>query len=127
MSETLPLLSGKPRPGSQSPVLEAPLTQRQIAKLHWYRQPKLRSIFFIGLVMVSYSVAEITMSLVLKSLVMFSDGLHNLSDGVALAVAFWAEKKKLTAGTEALTFVLFVLFFFFFSFLFFSFLFLSVG
>ena len=70
---------------------------------HWFRRPKLRSIFLIGLLSTSYAVAEITLSLVLHSLVMFSDGLHNLSDGLALAVAFWAEKKKLEAGAEGLT------------------------
>jgi Co/Zn/Cd efflux system component len=35
--------------------------------------------------MVVYSIAEIAFSLHFDSLVIFSDGLHNLSDGVALA------------------------------------------
>ena len=35
---------------------------------------------------------------------MFSDGLHNLSDFLALAVSFWAEKVKYSQGSEALTY-----------------------
>lgn len=38
---------------------------------------------------------ELVVSLWINSLVMFSDGLHNLSDGLALVVAFYAERKKL--------------------------------
>lgn len=54
--------------------------------------------------MTGYSLAEIGVALVLDSLIMFSDGLHNLSDGVALGVAFWAEKSKLRTGATALTY-----------------------
>jgi hypothetical protein len=42
----------------------------------------------MGAIMVVYSLAEIGFSLKFDSLVIFSDGLHNLSDGVALAGLF---------------------------------------
>jgi Co/Zn/Cd efflux system component len=68
-------------------------------------------IALMGFLMIVYSAAEIGFALRFESLVIFSDGLHNLSDGVALAgmccvcwcagvlcsfsaVAFWAERKK---------------------------------
>ena len=50
-----------------------------------YKQNKLLVIASMGLLMVLYSVAEIGFSLYFNSLIIFSDGLHNLSDGVALA------------------------------------------
>lgn len=42
-------------------------------------------IVFVGAMMVSYSLSELAISFQFASLVIFSDGLHNLSDGVALA------------------------------------------
>ena len=37
------------------------------------------------------------------SLVMLSDGIHNGSDALALVVAFWAEKVKMSSGHNSLT------------------------
>lgn len=53
---------------------------------------KLRRITIIGILIMGYALAEIGFSVYIGSLVMFADGLHNASDGLALAVAFWAEK-----------------------------------
>ena len=52
----------------------------------------------MGVLMLVYSVAEIGASLWLHSLTMFSDGLHNLSDAVSLAIAYWAETAKSTVS-----------------------------
>lgn len=49
-------------------------------------------ITLMGVLMLLYSIGEIVFSLKAKSLTMFSDGLHNLSDALALAVALWAER-----------------------------------
>jgi len=37
------------------------------------------------------------------SLVMLSDGIHNGSDALALVVAFWAEKTKMSHSHNNLT------------------------
>ena len=34
----------------------------------------------------------------------FSDALHHMSDGVALVVSFWAERKKMSTSQHALTY-----------------------
>ena len=60
-----------------------------------YRNNKLVVILVMGILTTIYSLGELAISLRFESLVMFTDGLHNLSDGLALAVAFWAENKKL--------------------------------
>jgi hypothetical protein len=60
-----------------------------------YKNSKLLVIFIMGIVTTIYSVGEVGLALWYNSLVIFADGLHNLSDGLALAVAFWAENKKL--------------------------------
>eukprot|EP00039_Didymoeca_costata_P007568 m.101275 g.101275 ORF g.101275 m.101275 type:complete len:541 (+) comp13737_c1_seq1:159-1781(+) len=70
----------------------------------WYKQEKLKQIAFIGVLMALYSVGEIGFALYADSLVMFSDGLHNLSDVLALAVAFWSEKVKNNIGSSKLTY-----------------------
>ena len=44
----------------------------------------------MGIVTSLYSLGELALALYYDSLVIFADGLHNLSDGVSLAVAFWA-------------------------------------
>lgn len=49
-------------------------------------------IVFMGVLMLVYSFGEIGFSLKAKSLTMFTDGLHNLSDAVSLGIALWAER-----------------------------------
>ena len=56
----------------------------------------------MGVLMLLYSIGEIVFSLKAKSLTMFSDGLHNLSDALALAVALWAERVQHKVGCRCL-------------------------
>lgn len=65
-----------------------------------FRNKKLVVIFIMGILTTLYSLAEVGISLQFSSLVMFADGLHNLSDGLALAIAFWAENKKLQVNGQ---------------------------
>ena len=58
-----------------------------------------KRIIFMGVLMTIYSLAEIGLSLKVNSLVVFSDGLHNLSDAIALAIALWAERAQLKVGS----------------------------
>lgn len=67
---------------------------REIHVVNRLRNKKLVLIFVMGILTTLYSLAEIGIALQFGSLVMFADGLHNLSDGLALAIAFWAENKK---------------------------------
>ena len=48
--------------------------------------------------MMAYSLVELAFALKYDSLVLFSDGLHHVADGVGLAVAFWAEKVRNDVG-----------------------------
>eukprot|EP00037_Helgoeca_nana_P022324 m.227877 g.227877 ORF g.227877 m.227877 type:complete len:635 (+) comp25958_c0_seq2:139-2043(+) len=86
-----------PPPPMPPPVVECPLPTV-------WNNRKLRRIATIGVLMALYSVAEIGISTYLNSLVMFSDGLHNGSDCLALLVAFWAEKMKLSPAKLTLTY-----------------------
>lgn len=65
---------------------------------------KLRVILVIMVLSTLYSCIEIGFALHFSSLVMFSDGVHNLSDGLALVIAYWAEHMKLKEGTGSLTY-----------------------
>lgn len=65
---------------------------------------KLRSILLMGVLMLLYSLAEVAVSLIVHSLTMFSDGLHNLSDAISLAVAYWAERSKMQGASDRMTF-----------------------
>jgi hypothetical protein len=62
---------------------------------------KLRVILLMGILMMAYSLAEVGISLYVHSLTMFSDGLHNFSDALALAIAYWAEQAKSQAWSSA--------------------------
>eukprot|EP00053_Salpingoeca_punica_P018251 m.178412 g.178412 ORF g.178412 m.178412 type:complete len:442 (+) comp17393_c0_seq4:96-1421(+) len=70
----------------------------------WYSKGILVKIMAMMIISTVYACAEIAFALKLGSLAMFSDGLHNVSDGFALMVAFWAERKKLMAGSSSLTY-----------------------
>ncbi|EGD80511.1 hypothetical protein PTSG_01102 [Salpingoeca rosetta] len=61
-------------------------------------------ILLMGVLMLLYSLGEIVFSLKVKSLTMFSDGLHNLSDAFALAIALWAERVQTKDSQEWMTF-----------------------
>jgi cation diffusion facilitator family transporter len=51
-------------------------------------------MIFIALLNLIYSMIEIMTGLYLSSLVLFSDGLHNLSDVLAIFITYYAEKFK---------------------------------
>lgn len=51
---------------------------------------KVTALVVIGLLTSLYSLAEIAAALYFHSLALLSDGFHNLSDVIALLIAFWA-------------------------------------
>lgn len=51
---------------------------------------KVAALVAIGLLTSVYSLAEIAAALYFHSLALLSDGFHNLSDVIALVIAFWA-------------------------------------
>lgn len=53
---------------------------------------KFISLFIIGAITAIYSVAEIVIAIYLHSLALLTDGFHNLSDVIAIGIAFWAIK-----------------------------------
>jgi hypothetical protein len=58
-----------------------------------YKNPnfsKYLSLFIIGVLTLIYSVAEIVIALKMESLALLTDGFHNLSDVIAIAIAYWA-------------------------------------
>eukprot|EP00043_Microstomoeca_roanoka_P014535 m.144190 g.144190 ORF g.144190 m.144190 type:complete len:456 (+) comp16036_c1_seq1:341-1708(+) len=61
-------------------------------------------IILMGVLMLLYSLGEVVFSLKAKSLTMFSDGLHNLSDAFALAIALWAERVQHRASSEGMSY-----------------------
>lgn len=73
------------------------------------RQARCKSVAFVavGLVTLGYSLCEIGVGVWLGTLVLLSDGFHNLSDVIALGVGLWANKAsrrsanfKYTYGTK---------------------------
>lgn len=46
----------------------------------------------VGIANLTYSASELILSAILDSLTLFGDGIHNLSDVLALIVAFWADR-----------------------------------
>lgn len=70
--------------------------------VRWYHNPTLRKIATIGAIMGVYSVGELVVALYYDSLVLLVDSLHNASDSLALAVAFWAESVGLGPGDVCL-------------------------
>jgi Co/Zn/Cd efflux system component len=50
------------------------------------------SFAIIGIVTFLYVIFELVVALKLGSLTLLSDGFHNLSDVLALYIAFWASK-----------------------------------
>jgi len=55
---------------------------------------KLVAFFAIGVLTAVFVVAEIGIALWIDSLVLISDGFHNLSDVVSLYIAYWAQKAQ---------------------------------
>eukprot|EP01118_Nematostelium_gracile_P007411 TRINITY_DN2413_c0_g1_i2.p1 TRINITY_DN2413_c0_g1~~TRINITY_DN2413_c0_g1_i2.p1 ORF type:complete len:438 (-),score=112.13 TRINITY_DN2413_c0_g1_i2:150-1463(-) len=56
----------------------------------------MKLVAFVGVAIVTaiYVLAELAAGLHLDSLVLLSDGFHNLSDVVSLYIAYWAQKAK---------------------------------
>jgi Co/Zn/Cd efflux system component len=48
----------------------------------------------IGMLTGLFVVAEIAIALWIDSLVLLSDGFHNLSDVLSLYIAYWAQKVR---------------------------------
>lgn len=66
--------------------------------------PKLVAFFAIGVLTMLFVVAELAVALWTHSLVLMSDGFHNLSDVVSLYIAFWAQRAKKRAKTDEMSF-----------------------
>jgi len=65
---------------------------------------KLISFVFIGGITLIYVVAELAAAIYLESLVLLSDGFHNLSDVISLYIAFWARKATKRDSTDAMSY-----------------------
>lgn len=53
---------------------------------------KAASFIVIGIITMIYVVVEIGAGVYVHSLVLLSDGFHNLSDVLALVIAYWAQQ-----------------------------------
>lgn len=56
---------------------------------------KQAAFIIVGVVTFLYVIAELGVAIWLHSLVLLSDGFHNLSDVLSLVIAFWASKVTL--------------------------------
>lgn len=53
---------------------------------------KIVAFISIGVLTMVYVIAELFIALKFHSLVLLSDGFHNLSDGISLYIAYWAQQ-----------------------------------
>lgn len=51
---------------------------------------KIIALWVVGILTLLYVVAELALAMATGSLVLLSDGFHNLSDVVSIGIAFWA-------------------------------------
>jgi len=58
----------------------------------------------IGILTFGYVMVELGVALYLKSLVLLSDGFHNLSDVISLGIAYWAQQAQKRDSNEAYTY-----------------------
>eukprot|EP01126_Amoeba_proteus_P001312 TRINITY_DN10374_c0_g1_i1.p1 TRINITY_DN10374_c0_g1~~TRINITY_DN10374_c0_g1_i1.p1 ORF type:complete len:485 (+),score=87.45 TRINITY_DN10374_c0_g1_i1:771-2225(+) len=65
---------------------------------------KYTAFVLVGILTLAYSVFEIFMAIQLSSLTLMSDGFHNLSDVIALLIAFWALWKSSEVKTTTMTY-----------------------
>jgi len=65
---------------------------------------KYAALIVIGILTLLYSLTEIAAALYFTSLTLLSDGFHNLSDVIALVIAFWALKKAEQGPTKLMTY-----------------------
>jgi len=65
---------------------------------------KLVSFFTIGFLTTIYVIAELAAAIYLQSLVLLSDGFHNLSDVISLGIAYWARKATKRASTDEMSY-----------------------
>jgi len=65
---------------------------------------KLVAFFSIGFISAIYVVAELGAALYMGSLVLMSDGFHNLSDVISLAIAYWARLATKRASSDDMTY-----------------------
>eukprot|EP01126_Amoeba_proteus_P014587 TRINITY_DN1644_c0_g1_i2.p1 TRINITY_DN1644_c0_g1~~TRINITY_DN1644_c0_g1_i2.p1 ORF type:complete len:437 (+),score=92.58 TRINITY_DN1644_c0_g1_i2:149-1459(+) len=65
---------------------------------------KYAAFVVIGIITLGYSIFEITLALKMHSLALMSDGFHNLSDVIALMIAFWALWKSNAAKNHKMTY-----------------------
>lgn len=65
---------------------------------------KLVSFVLVGVMSLIYVVAELAAAVRLDSLVLLSDGFHNLSDVVSLYIAYWARQAAKRASSEEMSY-----------------------
>lgn len=51
---------------------------------------KLIALWVVGILTAIYVIAELALAVWTKSLVLLSDGFHNLSDVVSIIIAYWS-------------------------------------
>jgi len=65
---------------------------------------KLAAFVIVGVLTLLYVVAELGVAIYLDSLVLLSDGFHNLSDVVSLYIAFWARRATKRSASEDMSY-----------------------
>jgi hypothetical protein len=53
---------------------------------------KVAAFIIVGVITLGYVVVELGAGIMLQSLVLLSDGFHNLSDVISLYIAYWAQQ-----------------------------------
>ena len=51
---------------------------------------KIIALWIVGILTLLYVIAELVLAIFIHSLVLLSDGFHNLSDVISIGIAYWA-------------------------------------
>ncbi len=72
------------------------------AREHEDRYAAVKTVAFVsvGIATLAYSLAELGVGVWFHALVLLSDGFHNLSDFLALAIGLWAARKSRQPATD---------------------------
>jgi zinc transporter 1 len=65
---------------------------------------KLIALWLVGILTTIYVVAELALAIWTKSLVLLSDGFHNLSDVVSIVIAYWSIVKSASGASDTMSF-----------------------
>jgi len=84
----------------QHSLLEKKTITRQETKF----DIKLVAFFTVGVLSFLYVVAELGAAIRLDSLVLLSDGFHNLSDVISLGIAYWARQATKRESSDAMSY-----------------------